>query len=135
MIMQTIRKHTFGHSGCPLDQRQVKAMEHYRLSLWLLFLVAVSVFLLYTKSLKRKNNKSYPGDADEKATMSQPKAVPGKSPASYIGDPSNDILQIKRLDLIFGPPEDPRVPRYIYSSILPTLRKSNRGLLASLASP
>lgn len=89
-------------------------MGYYVLSLWLVFLVAVGVLLTYTKTPKRNNNNmSYPGHADEKAIMPQSKAVPGKSPAVYIGDPANDILQIKRLDLVFGPPEDPSVPRYV----------------------
>ena len=94
-------------------------MGCYTLSLWLVCLVAVGVFLLYMKSPKRKYNNPCPEDADEKTIMSEPRKVPGKSPATYIGDPSNDILQIERLDLVFGPPEHPCVFRYVWSSILP----------------
>jgi len=31
-------------------------------------------------------------------------AVPGDSPAFYVGDPSNDILSINALDLLPNPP-------------------------------
>ena len=104
-----------------------KAMEYFILSLWLAFLavvsacliVVVSVCLMHTKSPQPNNNMSYLGDADEKAIMSQAKSVPGKSPATYTGDPSKDILQIERLDLVFGPPEHPCVPRYVWPYILP----------------
>jgi hypothetical protein len=47
--------------------------------------------------------------------MSQPAAVPGESPALYVGDPGNDLLKIERLDLVFGSPEQPVVPRYARS--------------------
>ena len=107
-------------------------MEYFILSLWLAFLavvsacliVVVSVCLMHTKSPQPNNNMSYPGDADEKAIMSQAKPVPGKSPATYIGDPSKDILQIERLDFVFGPPEHPCVPRYVWSCVLPKLQES-----------
>ena len=59
----------------------------------------------------RKECESYPRHADEKANVSQQQSVPGDSPACYVGDPSNDVLKIKALDLAFNPPKERFVPR------------------------
>jgi hypothetical protein len=62
----------------------------------------------------RKECESYPRHADEKAIVSQRPSVPGNSPACYVGDPSNDVLKIKALDLALEPPEMPFIPRCNY---------------------
>jgi hypothetical protein len=84
-------------------------MEYYIICLSLLFLVIVGVVLICRKSPSEKH-QCFLEHADEKALMSQQTSVPGESPALYVGDPSNDVLKIKTLDLAFGPPENPVVP-------------------------
>jgi len=38
------------------------------------------------------------------SSLTSHRAVPGDSPACYVGDPSNDTLTIEALDLIPNPP-------------------------------
>ena len=42
--------------------------------------------------------------SDSTATAIHGQAVPGDSPAVYVGDPSNDLLSIDVLDLLPDPP-------------------------------
>lgn len=89
------------------------------LSLWLVFIGAVSVCITYTKNPKPDSNITCPGDENEKAILSQSKTVPGRSPVTYLGLPSKVLFQIKRLNLIFGRPEHPCVSRYVGLFMLP----------------
>lgn len=47
--------------------------------------------------------------------MQQQRAVPGESPVLYVGDSGNNVLKVEQLDVVFGPPERPVVPRYAFS--------------------
>ena len=69
------------------------------------------LFILYLvlKRMASSPHKSDPSTnnlADEKANGSLQHLVPGDSPAYYTGDPSNDVLEIKSLDLRPNPPTE-----------------------------
>ena len=44
------------------------------------------------------------GASDAMTSPTERQAVPGDSPAFYVGDPSNDLLSIDSLDLLPNPP-------------------------------
>ena len=75
-------------------------------------LLGSAVFLPLVLSLFMRTQLPLMQDFDPSAillaegndTTSYPKSVPGESPAYYIGDPTNDVLVIKGLDLIPNPP-------------------------------
>jgi hypothetical protein len=77
----------------------------------LLLLFVICLFFLRSMTSPRKECEPYPRHADEKANVSQQQSVPGSSTACYVGDPSNDVLKIKALDLAFDPPEKRFIPR------------------------
>lgn len=68
---------------------------------WQLFLLPTVMSL---PSGRQAPLQSITGASDSLTTSDRRQAIPGDSPAYYVGDPSHDILSIETLNLVPNPP-------------------------------
>ena len=83
-------------------------MTYFYLLSTTIILLSGLLCLVLRRRTRQKGNvaNQYARIADEKAPNLQRQYLPGDSPGYYTGDPTNDVLVVKAMDLTPNPPNE-----------------------------